>query len=112
MFLRLRINLKWKTLIAFKLILIYLLRLAGLGKVEKPRDKMETNFDSFSSAFSSANIDSEIPASVCCGTCDCYHDRTPSGEVAVMTYCSLRKQPVNYEEVCKSHPQYTGGVSL
>jgi hypothetical protein len=73
---------------------------------------METNFDSFSSAFSSERIDSEIPASVCCGTCDCYHDRTPSGEVAVMTYCSLRKQPVNFDEVCTSHPQYTGGLPL
>ena len=71
---------------------------------------METNFDSDSSASSSAGID--LVTSVCCGTCDCYKSHLPSREVAVMAYCSLRKMPVSTDEYCTAHPQFTGGVPL
>ncbi len=50
--------------------------------------------------------------SVCCGTCDSYRTFLPSGEVAVMTYCSRRMEPKCAYECCSFHSAYTGNVPL
>jgi hypothetical protein len=81
-------------------------------KVKNRASKMETNFDSFSSASSSASTDFEIMPPICCGACNNYQTLTPAGEVAVMTYCSLCRKPVSSDECCTAYPQYTGGVPL
>ncbi len=50
--------------------------------------------------------------SVCCGTCDSYHTSLPSGEVAVMAYCSRRMEPKYASEGCAIHSAYTRSVPL
>lgn len=49
--------------------------------------------------------------SVCCGTCDNFRTLLPSGEAAVMSYCSLRKAPVDFDECCTLHPKLRGDIS-